>query len=638
MLHFIRERAKGFFAWLIFVMIVVPFAFWGINSYFGNGGVVSVAEVNGVKIDSQEFQRLFVQERNFRQRLFGKVGNPALLNEALIKRAVLDKLINTAALAQAAEDAGFRISDRQLSRQIVRTQQFLRDGRFDPQRYAQVLNSMGLTEGAYEEELRRDMLVDQLISGLTESGFVTRKALDNALRLQKQQRKFGYLVLKASRFIDEKAALPESRIKSYYDDHQDRYVIPEKVSIAYLELSASDLVKQVKVDDEVLRKMYEEQQSQLAMGEERRASHILIPVEEGADEQTDKAARNKALDILKQLRAGASFKALAKKFSGDPESAAKGGDLGFFSHGMMVKPFEDSVYSMAVGDISEPVRTPFGYHIIKLTGIRKSAAQSFEKMRDALAKEYREQQAEEQFYDMADRIADLTYENPDNLEIASRELGLPVKKSTLFDRQHGSGIGSDAKVRAAAFSSDVLDSGNNSEPIMLAPNHLIVLRVDKHEPLSHRPLAAVHDDIVAVLRLEDARKRAEKKSREILAQLLKGKSPARLAAKEGVQWHVSSFIDRDDKKVPEDIISAAFKLPRPEKEAAATGDALQLPDGNAAVILLQAVRDGNPAKLGQQVRKAEEKQILQRRGQQISHAVIEAIKKRAEIVVHQEKL
>jgi|GEM_PF-6882295 len=173
---------------------------------------------------------------------------------------------------------------------------------------------------------------------------------------------------------------------------------------------------------------------------------------------------------------------------------------------------------------------------------------------------------------------------------------------------------------------------------MLAPNHLIVLRVDKHEPLSHRPLAAVHDDIVAVLRLEDARKRAEKKSREILAQLLKGKSPARLAAKEGVQWHVSSFIDRDDKKVPEDIISAAFKLPRPEKEAAATGDALQLPDGNAAVILLQAVRDGNPAKLGQQVRKAEEKQILQRRGQQISHAVIEAIKKRAEIVVHQEKL
>jgi len=160
MLHFIRERAKGFFAWLIFVMIVVPFAFWGINSYFGNGGVVSVAEVNGVKIDSQEFQRLFVQERNFRQRLFGKVGNPALLNEALIKRAVLDKLINTAALAQAAEDAGFRISDRQLSRQIVRTQQFLRDGRFDPQRYAQVLNSMGLTEGAYEEELRRDMLVD----------------------------------------------------------------------------------------------------------------------------------------------------------------------------------------------------------------------------------------------------------------------------------------------------------------------------------------------------------------------------------------------------------------------------------------------------------------------------------------------
>ena len=638
MLHFIRERAKGFFAWLIFVLIVIPFAFWGINSYFGNGGAVSVAEVDGVKISNQEFQRQFVQERNFRQQLFGKSANPALLDETLIKRTVLDKLINTAVLVQAAEKAGFRISNQQLSQQIARTQQFQRDGRFDPKRYTQILNRLGLTEAGYEQELRRDMLVGQLVSGLTDTGFVIGNELDKALHLKKQQRKIGYLLLKAARFLDKKAPIAESRVKTYYDTHQDRYIVPERLSISYLELAARDLMDKIPVDDAVLRKIYEEQQSQLALSEERRASHILIPVEEGADDKADKAAKDKAQGILKQLRAGASFKALAKKYSGDPVSAAKGGDLGFFSHGMMVKAFEEAAFSMAVGEISEPVRTPFGYHIIKLMDIRKKAAQSFEQQRDRLAKEYREQQAEEQFYDMADRIADLSYENPDNLEITAHELGLTVKKSALFDRQKGSGISADARVRTAAFSSDVLDAGNNSEPIMLEPNHLVVLRVDQHEPLSHRPLTAVHDDIVTALHLEDAREQVEKKGKKLLARLLKGESPSKLAGAAGVKWHETAFISRDDKKISAGIVTAAFQLPPLEKQGAISANAVALASGDYAVIVLNEIHDLALAKLSPDERSAEEKQILQARGQQISHALIEAVKKRAEIVVHQENL
>jgi len=635
MLHFIRERAKGFFAWLIFVLIVIPFAFWGINSYFEGGSDVYVAKVNDEEISVRDFQRLLLQERAFRKQLLGADADPALLDDALIKRSVLERLINSAAVAQAADAAGYRISDAQLRAHILNNPQFQRDGRFDPQLYNRIINSLGLKEQAYEAELRHDLLVDQLIGSISSTAFITGGELDRALRLQYQQRKIAYLVLKAAAFMSDEP-VPEEQIKAYYDSNLERYVIPEQVRVEYLELSASDLMGDITVDEETLRKMYQEQQSQFMVPEERRASHILIAVEEGADEKTEAAARKKAQEILQRLKKGESFEKLAKEFSDDPGSAAEGGDLGYFGKGVMVKAFEDKAFAMKVGEVSEPVRSRFGYHIIKLTDIRPARGRDFEEVRATLEQEYREQKAEEIFFDLTDRLTDLAYEVPDTLDVAAQELSLTVKVSDFFSRNQGSGIAADPKVRAAAFNPDVLEAGNNSEPITIGPNHVVVLRVKDHRPVSHRSLEEVRAEIEQSLRLERARDQAAEAGQKIQQRLQSGEDPEKLAKEAGVKWQTPGFIDRQTASVPQGIVRYVFTMARPGGAPLVEGS--RLAGGDYAVISLYEVKDGDLSAIPEEERSQWRQRIIRNIGLQESNAVLEAIKKRSKIEIHQENM
>lgn len=635
MLHFIRERAKGFFAWLIFILIVIPFAFWGINSYFEGGADAYVAKVNDAEISVQEFRRLLLQERAFRQQLLGENADPALLDDALIKRSVLERLLNTEAVAQAAEEAGFRISNVQLRAHILNNPQFQRDGRFDPQLYGRILNSMGLKEQAYEAELRRDLLVDQLIGTVPDTAFINSGELDQVLRLQYQQRRIAYLVLEVASFMSDEP-VPEAQIKAYYDDNLERYVIPEQVRVEYLELSASQLMDDIKVDEETLRKMYQEQQSEFMVPEERRASHILIAVEEGTDEKAEEAARKKAQEILQRLRKGEPFEKLAKEFSDDPGSATEGGDLGYFGKGMMVKAFEDKAFAMKVDEVSEPVRSRFGYHIIKLTGIRPAHGRDFKEVRATLEREYREQKAEEMFFDLGDRLTDLAYEVPDTLEVAAQELGLSLKVSDFFSREQGIGIAADPKVRAAAFNPDVLEAGNNSEPITIGQDHVVVLRVKDHRPLSHRSLQEARTEIEQALRLERARNKAAELGQEIQQRLQAGEDPETVAKEAGVKWHAPGFIDRQTTSVPQGIVRHVFTMARPGDAPQVAGS--RLASGDFAVISLYEVKDGDLAAIPEEERKQWHQRVLRNIGLQESDAILEAIKQRSKIEIHQENM
>ncbi len=635
MLAFIRDRAKGFLAWFIFILIVIPFAFWGIESYFEGGGDVYVAKVNDVEIPARSYQRLLLQERNFRQQVLGATPDSPLLDEALLKRDVLERLINTEAVAQAALAAGFRISDAQLRSQIINNAQFQRDGRFDPQLYRRLLNSLGLTEPAYEAQLRRDLLVAQLMGSAPETAFVTAVEEDRGLRLQHQERRVGYLLLQAATFLSDEP-VAEEEIKAYYEENLAQFSIPEQVRVEYLELAASDLVSQVSVDEETLRKLYEERQSEFMVPEERRASHILIAVDENADEGADAAAREKAESILKRLRASESFADLAKEFSDDPGSASAGGDLGFFGRGVMAKPFEEQVFVMGKDEISEPVRTRFGYHIIKLTDIRAARGRSFEEVRDILARDYREQKAEEMFYDVADRLADLTYEIPDTLEVAAEELDLEIKTSEFFSRTEGAGIAADAKVRAAAFNPEVLEEGNNSEPVTIGQNHLVVLRVKDRRPASHRPLEAVRADIEQVLRMERAREKAEEAGRKVVERLRAGEQPAEVAKELGVEWREPGYVRRDDPAVAPDVLQFAFTLSRAEGMPVIAGR--RLANGDFAVVGLYEVKDTDPATLPATERRRWRQQAQRNMGLLEGNAMLESIRQRAEVEIRQENL
>ena len=636
MMHFIREHAKGFFAWLIVILIIIPFAFWGINSYFGGGAADSVvAKVNDAEITTGEFQRVYVRERARRQQMLGENADPALLNDALIKRDVIDRLVNSEAVAQAANDAGLRISDAQLAREIIQNPQFQQDGRFDGELYARILNSMGLTEQGFEVQVKQDMLVEQLISGITGSEFATEKELQEITALVNQERDIGYLVLTVKDFPEE-AVPSDEEIQAYYEANKDRFVLPEQVSVEYLELSAADLLGDVEVDEEALHRMYEEQQADFIQAEERRASHILITVDPDADEAADKAAHDKALELLERIRSGESFEEIAKAESQDPGSAAQGGDLGFFGRGMMVKPFEEAVYGMSIGDISEPVRTSFGYHIIKLTDIKAQQGKTFEEVRDTLEQEYRELMAEERFYDIAERLADLTYEVPDTLEVAAQELGLEIKISPMFSRHAGEGIAANSKVRAMAFSPDVLEAGNNSEPVTIGTNHVVVLRVKDHRPVSHKPLDEVRDEIIASLQQEAAAEKVQSLGEKIRERMAAGEDPAALAKEYNVEWHEAGFVKRDDSAVPGEVLRAAFRMSPPD-QGQARFEGVGLVSGDYAVVAVKAVRSSEAAE-GEEDTERFKNLVLRKYGAQAGNGALEGIRKRSKIEIIQENL
>ncbi|HFQ92264.1 MAG TPA: peptidylprolyl isomerase [Chromatiales bacterium] len=638
MMHFIREHAKGFFAWLIVILIIIPFAFWGINSYFDGGSADSVvARVNEVEITAREFQRVYVRERARRQEMLGENADPALLNDALIKRDVIDRLVNSESVAQAAIDAGLRVGDTQLAREIIQNPQFQQDGRFDGELYARILNSMGLTEKGFEAEVRQDMLVEQLISGVTGSEFATARELQEVAALVDQERDIAYLTLSPGDFSGE-AVPADEEIEAYYEENKDLFSLPEQVSVEYLELSAADLMDGIEVDEDALRRMYEEQEANFVQAEERRASHILITVDPDADEAADQAARDKALQLLERIRSGESFEEIAKAESQDPGSAAEGGDLGFFGRGMMVKPFEEAVYGMSIGDISEPVRTRFGYHIIKLTDIKAQQGRPFEEVRAALEQEYRELVAEDRFYDIAEQLSDLTYEIPDTLEVAAQELDLEIKTSPLFSRHVGEGIASNPKVRAMAFSPDVLEAGNNSEPVTIGTNHVVVLRIKDRRSTSHKPLEDVRDEIIASLQRETSAEKARALGEKIRERMAAGEDPASLAEEYQVEWREAGFVRRDDSGVPGEVLRAAFRMMPPGQDQARI-EGVELVSGGYAVVALKAVRDSAVAEgNGEDTEERFKNLVLRKYGAQAGNGVLESIRKRSKIEIIQENL
>ncbi|HHC73399.1 MAG TPA: peptidylprolyl isomerase, partial [Thiotrichales bacterium] len=294
---------------------------------------------------------------------------------------------------------------------------------------------------------------------------------------------------------------------------------------------------------------------------------------------------------LKRVEGGEDFAAVARELSQDPGSAENGGDLGFFERGVMDKAFEEAVFGMQPGEVSGLVRTPFGFHIIKLTGIRAPQGKSFDEAREAIRAAYLKNEAERLFYEYAERLSDLAYEDPDSLQPAAEALGLKTRESDWITRDGGKGVLASPKVAAAAFSDDVLAGGHNSEAIELDPEHILVLRVIEHEESSVKPFDAVKDRIREILKTEKAAKLAREKGEAIIGQLRQGGDRQALAAGVGGEWVSKGAVDRVDRTLPPAILSRLFRLPKPEAEKPVYGGAA-LQNGDFAVIAMGAVKMG----------------------------------------------
>jgi peptidyl-prolyl cis-trans isomerase D len=627
MLHFIRERAQGWIAWFIVGLISIPFALWGINSYLGGPPEVAVATVNDETILQAEFQQAMQQYRDRMRSRLGENFDPELFDGIEIKQSVLNGLIEQKLLLSSSYSLGQTISDAELSKTIQSTPAFQRDGRFDNEYYSMVLARVGLSPTRYESQLRNDMLNQELINNIQHTSSLTTADLDSVLQLEKQTRDIAYGVVVAMDQLDT-VEVADDDVKQYFEQYQDNYLAPERVVVDYIELTVEQLKADVLIDNEALIAFYSDNQDQFVGPEQRRVSHILI---EGADD----VALTTINEIKQRLDSGEDFAIVAEEVSQDSGSASQGGDLGFFQLGVMDAEFEKSAFSLQnVGDISEPVKTEFGYHIIKLTGTQAEEEKSFADARDQVEALYRSQQAEDLFYEKAEQLADLSYETPENLDVAAEALELEIKTTDAFTRDGGADILNNKKVVSVAFSEDVLLNDLNSAVIELSKSHLVVLHKKQHMPASHLPYESVAPAIKESLRFEQASNKARKQGESKLEQLKSG------AVAESVfsdnSWHISQAYGRTDKEMSAQILKRAFALAKPDSEAQYAG--FTATNGNYIVIKVEAVHDGNPNEATTEERDGLRSQLARVNGDSELQAFIDSLRADANIEIFNQNL
>lgn len=582
MLQAIRDRAQGIFAWVMLILIGVPFALWGIQNYLDSGKEQPAAVVGDREIFDREVSRAYEQS------LANLVG-VAQYDEKQLRREALERLVHEEVIAQSAEKKSLAVSDAEIRGFIQALPYFQTDGKFDKEKYQAMLSAQGLSPNQFTAQIRRALLLEQYQRGILDSAFVTKDQVDTLLRLKNQEREIEYITI-PQKFPNR--AYTDVEIETYYREHLPEYRTPEKVSIEYIAINLEDLAKDVHPSEEELRTLYEEQKASFGTEERRKVSHILVPIE-SAGEEAEKVALAEILQIRNRLAKGEDFATVAKETSGDPISAQKGGDLGFIAKGALEENFVKAAFDLQQGEISEPVKTSFGYHLIKVTELIPASIKSFEEVKLELRKTFQHNVAENKFYELGQTLTEQSYEHPDSLEPAAKHLNLKIEQTGLFIRDSGEGLAAEAEVREAAFSEDVLN-GRNSDPVELGNEKAVVLRVKEHQPASDKPLAEVKDAIVATLRSEEARHDARQKAEEVLKQVREGHSLAEVAKAAGLPIAKVATIRRNADNLAPGLVRAVFNASR-SIDGKPVHEKAELETGEQVVFHVLSIRDGTPS-------------------------------------------
>lgn len=536
MLDSIRDVAQGWVGKTILALITIPFALFGIDSYLSQAGKnVAVAKVNGSDISVQEYSNALQNLRN-RLQSEGKVDQ-AELERPEIKSLVLDQLINQQLLSEEIRHAKYSISDAQLATYITGMPAFQKDGKFSQELYDETLQQNKLTPSKFEAGMRSDLLAQQAQDGVAKLGFVSHASADNTLKLMNQKRVATIAEIKTKDFISQVKVDP-AQVKAYYEEHKDKLREPERVKIEFVLFSASSLVPNIKVDDAEVKKFYEENAAKYQGDEQRRASHILIGFGVSATPEQKQQAKAKAESLLAAIKKNPkAFEELAIKNSQDPGSAAKGGDLGSFGRGAMVKPFEDAAFSMKVNEVSNLVESEFGYHIIKVTEITGQTS-DFESLKPQIKGDLLYQKAQAAFVEKAESFSNAVYEQSGSLAPAAKEFGSQVQHSDWVTREEVAKFFKSDKLTELVFSAESIKDRRNTEAVEVSANNLVSVRVIDHKPSAPRNFDDVKTGIEDLLKLEAASKLAIAKGEAALKNLRDGVAVADL------DWIPEVTVDR----------------------------------------------------------------------------------------------
>lgn len=569
-------------------LIALPFAFWGVDSYVRSSGPGnSVATVGESKITQQQFHESWREQMDRARQQLGPNFRQDQFDTPETRMAVLNALIDQRVLLLESNKARLGVSDALLVDIISSMPSLQEDGKFSRARYEAALRAQGMAPEQFEARLRQDLTMQQLVGAVGDSEIISAASAEMMLRIQSEERQVAELRIPPEQFAGE-VKLAAEAARKFYDENQKQFQTPETVRAEYVVLSIDGLLAQVAVSDAEVRKWYDSHLDRYQQQEERRASHILVTASATASEGEKAKARAKAEDILKEVtKAPARFADLAKQHSQDPGSAANGGDLGFFGRGMMVKPFEEASFSLKQGEISGLVQSDFGFHIIKLTGIKEGKQKKLDEVRAEIEGELKRQGAQKRYAEAAEAFTNMVYEQSDSLAPVAEQFKLKIQQSPVLPRnvppQALASLGplGNEKLLAALFSEDAIKNKRNTEAVEVAQSTLVAARVAEHKPAALKPFEAVVGDIEKLL-----------KARETLA-LAKARGEAKLAELKGgqdkVNWVLVKNVSRlQGKQVPPAALQAIFRTDV-QKLPAYVG--VELPnDGGYALYKIMAVK------------------------------------------------
>ena len=620
-------------AQVILFLIMIPFAFFGVDYYFTGGGQEgSVATVGGENITQNDFAEAVREQTEQMRRQMGRNFDPRMFDNPEIRFALLENLINQRLLAKKAREEQFRVSDAELVQFISSVPVFMDEGKFSSDRYKMYLSAQNMTPRSFEAKLREDLLTGAVQQPIAAANIVARPSALKYLSLLEQQRELAVAPIDLEPFMKD-VKVDEAQLQDFYDKNPTAFQVPEQARIEYVLLTQDRLIAQATVDASEVKKQYDASARQYGVPEERSASHILIPVKPDARDDEKSAAKKLADDVYAKVKANpAKFADLAKEYSKDEGSAQQGGELGSFARGAMVKPFEDAVFAATAGDLLAPVQSDFGWHIIKVTGVRPSRTQPFEEVRAQIESELKKQKAQQKFATSVDQFQNLVYEQADSLNGVGKALDLKVEATPFVTRSQAQAFGlGNPKFVEALFSPESIQSKRNTEAIEVAPGSLIAGRIVEYKAAAPRPFADVKDEIRLQLMRKAAGELAQRAGQEKLKLLEAGKSDKEA----GVSFGKPLMVSRGQFQagLPPEVLNRAFNV-NADKLPAYTGAANER-GGYSIVRVMKVVTPSDSDK--QRVDMAANR-LSDQLGREVLTAYLASLKAKADVKINQANL
>jgi peptidyl-prolyl cis-trans isomerase D len=585
MLATIHNNMSGIFAKFIMALIIIPFIYSGIDSVFQFNGPATIAKVNGDKLTEVDLgQAIEMQKR----RIIASAGEKidySLLEDAKLREPALKQIVNQKLIKQFASDQGILISDALVTNSIVGMKQFQENGQFSQLNYENLLGNMGYSPAYFRTLIAQDIAQAQIVNGLITNDFITTEQLGMVAALIAERRTFQYIVIEPDAF-SATVNVADGEIASYYKANQDEFIAQEKLKLEYIDVKETDFYKPVA--DDVLKQAYEKEMVTYKGKDTRHAAHILIEVNDKVSEDQAKA---KAQALIKQIKDGAEFSAVAKANSADVGSKDQGGDLGYSAGDVFDPAFEEALAGLKPGELSAPVKTEFGIHVIKLLDQKIEEKPTYDNYKATLAQRIQQQTAAPEFARLSEQLKDITF-NSDNLQAPAEKLSLKVVTSDWVDRdaKRNEGLFSDERLLKAAFVDDVLKDGQNSEVVELAPDHLVVMRMSEYQPKETLPLEKVKDSIRTTLIAKKSSAAALAKADEINAQIKSGANLADIAKTN--KYLVKSVADKPRQMIEAEPQIVEFAFAQSQQAGVAT---LAMTDGSALLLATESVKPGNLA-------------------------------------------